>query len=259
MTANYHTHTARCHHAKGTERDYVEAAIARGLTVLGFSDHAPHFFGQCGYISNCRMLPHELEDYVRTLSELRREYRDRIDIRIGLELDYYPARFEETVKHILSFPEIEYLIYGQHWLSNEYDSAWVGDPGADENALLRYTLQVREALSTGLYSCFCHPDFFRFDGDDAVYRRHMEPLLCWVKERNLPVEINLSGYLGNRWYPKEALWKIVSEVGCRVILGVDAHRPESLTEKETEKKALALCQRLGIVPEERMTLIAPRG
>jgi histidinol-phosphatase (PHP family) len=258
MTANYHTHTARCHHAQGTEREYIEAAIQRGLTVLGFSDHAPHFFGQCGYVSDCRMLPHELEDYVRTLTDLRREYRDRIDIRIGLELDYYPARFEETVRHILSFPEIEYLIYGQHWLSNEYDSTWVGDTGADETALIRYTLQVKEALSTGLYSCFCHPDFFRFDGDKDVYRRHMEPLLRWVKEKNLPIELNLSGYLGNRWYPKEFLWELAAEVGCRVILGVDAHKPSSLIETETEKRAMDLCRRLNIIPEDTMTLIDPR-
>jgi len=30
MFANYHTHTSRCHHAKGTEREYIEAAIKAG-------------------------------------------------------------------------------------------------------------------------------------------------------------------------------------------------------------------------------------
>ena len=41
MLANYHTHTARCHHASGSEREYIEAAIAGGMKILGFSDHAP--------------------------------------------------------------------------------------------------------------------------------------------------------------------------------------------------------------------------
>lgn len=31
MLANYHTHTVRCHHAKGTEREYIEHAIEQGL------------------------------------------------------------------------------------------------------------------------------------------------------------------------------------------------------------------------------------
>ena len=39
MIANYHTHTWRCHHADGTEREYVENAIAAGIKILGFSDH----------------------------------------------------------------------------------------------------------------------------------------------------------------------------------------------------------------------------
>ena len=31
MIANYHTHTWRCHHAGGTERQYIESAIAAGI------------------------------------------------------------------------------------------------------------------------------------------------------------------------------------------------------------------------------------
>ena len=38
MIANYHTHTWRCRHADGTEREYVERAIEGGLKILGFSD-----------------------------------------------------------------------------------------------------------------------------------------------------------------------------------------------------------------------------
>ena len=41
MFANYHTHTTRCRHAAGTDREYVEAAIKSGLTILGFADHTP--------------------------------------------------------------------------------------------------------------------------------------------------------------------------------------------------------------------------
>ncbi len=29
---NFHTHTYRCHHAKGSDREYVEAAIKAGYT-----------------------------------------------------------------------------------------------------------------------------------------------------------------------------------------------------------------------------------
>ena len=44
MEANYHTHTWRCRHASGTERDYIENAIDHGIRILGFSDHTPYPF-----------------------------------------------------------------------------------------------------------------------------------------------------------------------------------------------------------------------
>ena len=44
MKANYHTHTWRCNHASGNERQYVENAIKAGLEVLGFADHTPYPF-----------------------------------------------------------------------------------------------------------------------------------------------------------------------------------------------------------------------
>ena len=37
MKANYHTHTARCGHASGTDEQYVEAAIGQQFDVLGMS------------------------------------------------------------------------------------------------------------------------------------------------------------------------------------------------------------------------------
>ena len=54
MIANYHTHTPRCNHAVGTEREYVENALEAGLQILGFSDHSPYIFPG-DYYSGFRM------------------------------------------------------------------------------------------------------------------------------------------------------------------------------------------------------------
>ena len=37
MKTNYHTHTARCMHATGSDEDYVLSAIKGGYQELGFS------------------------------------------------------------------------------------------------------------------------------------------------------------------------------------------------------------------------------
>ena len=92
MIANYHTHTARCHHADGADREYAEAAVAAGMTILGFSDHTPQFYPN-GFVSGMRMTPEEAPAYVRSIRELAREYADRIKIYVGFEAEYWPRMF----------------------------------------------------------------------------------------------------------------------------------------------------------------------
>ena len=54
MICNLHAHTVRCNHASGTEREYLENALAGGLRIFGFADHAPYPFPG-GYRSGFRM------------------------------------------------------------------------------------------------------------------------------------------------------------------------------------------------------------
>ena len=117
MATNYHTHTPRCHHAVGSEREYIEQAVREGMPVLGFSDHTPYPFDE-GYDSNFRMRPEETEGYVQTLLELREAYRGRIEIKIGFEAEYYPAYFDRLLELLAPYP-VDYLIMGQHFLENE--------------------------------------------------------------------------------------------------------------------------------------------
>ena len=63
MIANYHTHTTRCHHASGSEEDYVLRAIENGLEIFGFSDHVPMPFPD-GHQSGFRVRLEALEDYM---------------------------------------------------------------------------------------------------------------------------------------------------------------------------------------------------
>ncbi len=61
MEKNYHTHTPRCGHAWGTEREYVHRALELGMKVLGFSDHTPQDFYDVGPRDRpMRMKPEEL-------------------------------------------------------------------------------------------------------------------------------------------------------------------------------------------------------
>ncbi|MBQ6401348.1 MAG: histidinol-phosphatase [Firmicutes bacterium] len=95
ISCDYHMHTTWCDGSASAE-DMVRAAIARGMTEIGFSGHSHTAFDE----SYC-MSPAETENYRQELLALRKKYDGQISIRIGLEMDYYsdadPAGFDYLI------------------------------------------------------------------------------------------------------------------------------------------------------------------
>ncbi len=235
MIANYHTHTWRCNHATGSEREYVECAIKSGLKILGFSDHTPQPYAG-DYKSLYKMTMEQLPGYVDTVLQLKEEYKNDIEIHLGLETEYYPRYWEELRSYIREFP-IEYMILGQHFLGNEENDAYSGDETKDPVILRRYVDQVIEAMETGSFTYLAHPDLLYFTGDDAYYAEQMKRLALAAKACNVPLEINCLGIEDQRNYPDDRFWPIVKEVGNDVVIGSDAHTPQDVYNLEGLKRA----------------------
>ena len=244
MIANYHSHTFRCHHATGTQREFVETAIQAGYKVFGFSDHTPYPFGS-GYVSPFRMLPEDLEGYVRETLDLKKEYQDDITIRLGLEAEYYPRYFEALLRLCEPYP-FEYFLLGQHATDNEEDGAFSGHATDDETVLIKYCRQVCSGLDTGKFLYLAHPDLVYFTGDPSVYDRYMRDLCRKLKALGVPAEINFLGLHEGRNYPNPAFWKIAGEEKVDVILGADAHHREHVYQPGIEQKALDIVRQNGL-------------
>ncbi|MCR5108773.1 MAG: histidinol-phosphatase [Lachnospiraceae bacterium] len=246
MKVNLHAHTFRCNHATGTEREYVEEAIRCKMTVFGFSDHTPMPFPKdYPYPSHVKMHMEEMKDYTETVLSLREEYRDRIKIYFGLEVEYYPKLFPRLLEELSSYP-LQYFIMGQHFIENEYDGVWCGRETKDEAVLIRYVDQVIEGLSTGYFLYLAHPDIINFTGDEKTYRREMKRLCEFTKEKNIPVEINLLGLGDNRNYPNPVFWEIAGETGNDTVIGLDAHNVKMIDVREVEDKALKMVDKYGL-------------
>ena len=241
MIENCHTHTTRCRHASGTDEEYVLQAINDGLKVLGFSDHTPFIFPD-GYYTHIRMYPDELEDYVLSILSLKEKYSGQIDIKLGLEVEYYPDRMSDLLQLLAPF-DLEYLILGQHWCGNEQGEDYNGNPTDDPARLTRYCDQTIEAMSTGLFSYLAHPDLLNFTSDPVFYREENIRLCESAKAYDIPLEINLQGIRAHHPYPREDFWKIAGEIGCKVVLGSDAHKPIDLVDPVAEEKALDIVQK----------------
>lgn len=260
LTENLHTHTFRCGHASGEDREYVEAAIRAGIKVLGFSDHSPMLFpAASGYYSNFRMRPEAFEGYVNSVLELRRAYTGDIDLLLGAEMEYLPALFEDTLAFMTDYP-LDYLLMGQHFIGNEYDGAglYTGNPSDDPARLATYVDQVLAGLSTGAFTYLAHPDTFRFVGDDGDYRRENLRLLRGARELGIPVEINFLGFREKRHYPRRLFWELVREVGNDVVFGLDAHSPDVFGMEDAFREMCDRTADLGLTPLGHIPLRDPR-
>lgn len=230
MYANYHTHTKRCGHAKGEDREYVEAAIEAGIKILGFSDHCPWVYPD-DFVSSIRMEAGMTDDYFNSLEKLKNEYAGDIEILIGFEAEYVPSLIEAQERLLDDYP-LDYLILGQHFLGTEKGSAYTGSPTTDARFLSDYVDTVIAGMETGKYLYLAHPDLINFIGDDSVYKEHMTRLCRYLKEKNLPAELNMLGAYQGRNYPCDKFLRIMQEVGNTCIVGIDAHDPAHLTNRE---------------------------
>ena len=244
MIANYHSHTTRCNHAKGTEEEFVRRAIDRGLNIFGFSDHTPQYFSG-DYYSFMRMRPEQLEDYCATVRQLRKKYAGQLEIPLGVEAEYYPGTWQELLPRLRD-AGIEYLILGQHWLGNEINEPGSAAPTGDENLLRRYCRQVCDALETGKITYIAHPDLLNYVGDKQIYRQHVRDLCRAAQQSGTPLEINFLGIATGRHYPNPYFWEVAAEEGCNVVFGMDAHAPDHILNPEPERKALEMVRYYGL-------------
>lgn len=252
MIANYHAHTTRCRHAEGREEDYVNRAIQGGLQIMGFSDHTPYPFpGE--YYSTFRMYPDQLEDYCATVLKLQKDYVNQIELHLGLEVEYYPAFFGELMAILRSSP-VEYMLLGQHFVGNEIGDHYGGWRTDQKELLVRYVNQTCEAMQTGLFTYFAHPDMLNVQVDDKLYKEEMRRLCREAKSCGIPLEINLLGIRSGRNYPDIRFWETAAEENCIAILGCDSHDVQAACDPKSERIALDMAARLGLEVLETVNL-----
>lgn len=245
MLTSYHNHTPLCRHSTGTEEEFVIHAIKNGYTVFGFSDHAPHCITDLLHAS--RMSQHELAFYVGEINRLKEKYKNDIEIHVGLELEYLPD-YHETNMKMYREAGIEYLILGQHLLGNGRLPEAINSFAETSNNrdYTAYVNQTIEAMNTGDFCYFAHPDVFKYRGDDDFYRAESERLIRAAISHGIPLEVNMYGLAEGRHYPNPLFWEVAGRLGAKVILGRDAHSVARVHCNEEFPRAYAFVEKHGL-------------
>ncbi len=246
MDYNYHTHTFLCMHAMGGMEHYISRAIKGGIKYMGFSDHIPFLRADNDY-SNYRIRPQTIGFYFDELNRLREKYKDKIDIKIGFEMEYYPKDFERMLKSAVDYGA-EYLILGEHCLEDESTpgTTYCTAPTDSEEFLKKYVSNVTDAIKTGVFTYVAHPDIINFTGSKEVYDREMIKIAEASEKYNIPLEINFLGIRENRLYPREDFWALVSKTNAPVTFGFDSHSAEDACDLESLPKAMEMVEKYNL-------------
>lgn len=235
---DYHIHTKRCRHARGEDREYVEAALKKGLKEMGFADHVPRFYEPPSpdvKVNERGMNRSELEGYLESVFELRRQYPE-ISIKLGLEVDFVPGWEKETEAITTGYPW-DYIIGSVHFIS-EWNYGYIlneKEHGPEEIYPV-YFDRVAQAAESGLFDILAHVDlpkrtFTRLDPE--VMAELHQALAIRLGKADAVIELNTYGIRGSKRgdvgiYPDQGLLRLCRHHGVRVTLGSDAHRPQDV-------------------------------
>jgi len=254
MIANYHTHSTYCD-GKASPREMVEFALANGFSALGFSGHSPLPFKNTFSIT-------DYEGYCNTVRALKAEYSSRIDIKLGLEIDYVPRMFEDFSTlvekggleysigsvHLIPAPGCEHptaddlwFIDGPRW--ERYDEGLNRLFGGDIRAGVRaYFHQENEMILRNDFTILGHPDKIAmhnrgryFKEDEPWYEQLALETLSLAHEKGLICEVNTRGIYKGRhpdYYPSRRLIKAMKQWRIPLIVTTDAHMPDDLLHTE---------------------------
>jgi histidinol-phosphatase (PHP family) len=273
ILANYHCHS-RFDDGHGELVEYVQSALRKGLRTLGFAGHAPVPFA-CNWTIPSPLLP----EYLETARRLQAGYRERIELLVGLEVDYIPGIISPGTARIRAL-KLDFTVGSVHFLGRLADGElWTADGPPEElergveesfdgdirKTVEGYYRRMQEMVTTGAADIIGHFDVIKknnrgaryFCEEASWYREAVLETLDAVAASNCILEVNTGGIVRGTsgvLYPSE--W-ILAECLARevpVMINSDAHRPEQLDGYYTE--AAAVLKSIGF---RRLTQIGRNG
>lgn len=225
-----HCHTPLCKHAHGEPGEYAAQALARGLRGIIFTCHCPL---PNGISANVRMTPEQFQEYVDMVAAAREEFAGRVDVRLGLESDYYPG-VEPWLEKLHAREPLHHVLGSVHPQVPDYRSQYFkGDWFAYQQV---YFDHLACAAETGLFDTLAHPDLIKNEAphewDFARIQPFVERALDRIAASGVAMELNTSGRQKaiKEFNPNPAILRLMHQRGIRVVLGADAHIPGRVSE-----------------------------
>lgn len=259
---NYHSHTSFCD-GKAPMEAFIAEAVRQGFTSYGVSSHAPLPFRTRWTIDDREQTGLYLQEFAR----LKRLYGDRIELYVGLEIDYMDEDQQPANDYFQSLP-LDYRIGSVHLIESRGKYVDI-DTDAEtfaENLRLHFGDDLRKLVtdyfdklmrmvSTGGFDFVGHADKIVYNAsrcqpdiaEQPWYRQKIREYFETIARHGAMVEINTKKYhagAGGVFFPNRSHFRLLRELRIPVLVNSDAHLPQTIDSGRRE--ALAALQEAGI-------------
>jgi histidinol-phosphatase (PHP family) len=244
--------------------DYIEAAMARGMTTFGVSDHGPAYWFPGDHAQpGTQMACSEVGNYAAEAHALKERYAGRIGVQVGLEADYIEGR-EVELRAILDAHPFDYVLGSVHYALGtpifsrtrwRYESA--------SEIYSDYYRQVALAAASGLFDILSHLTAVEAYGppiSEEQADRLYPPVADAAATSGCAVEINTSGYRkmgGDEPFPNRRMLRLLIERGVPLTFGSDCHDPNEVS--YGAERVAALLQELGVETSSSQAFVTRRS
>ncbi len=217
----------------------------------GISSHAPLPFSTAWTMEWDRM-----EDYLSEFSRLKKKYADKVELAIGLEIDYLNEDSNPASPRFRELP-LDYRIGSVHMLYSPGGNIVDIDTPADtfrqlidkhfdgdlDSVVRLYYKNLLCMVELGGFDIVGHADKMHYNAscyrpgllDEPWYDTLVRDYFAAIARHGYIVEINTKAYheLGT-FYPNERYFTLLKDLGIRVQVNSDAHYPERINNARPE-------------------------
>ena len=225
-----HSHTTLCKHADGEPSEYAEVALRRGLKGLIITCHNPM---PNGFSSRVRMAESELDQYIDLVATTTDQYAGQLDVRLGLEADYFEG-MESYLERQLNSADFHFVLGSVHPQIDEFrERYWQDDLVEVQRTYFRL---LAKSAETGLFDSISHPDLIKNFTAQAWSPDLIMDDICRALDRiaatGVAMELNTSGIKKTipEFNPMPSMLREMAARQIPITLGSDAHIPERVAD-----------------------------
>jgi histidinol-phosphatase (PHP family) len=238
ITSDFHMHTEFSFDSNTSVRDMIEASIQKGLRTICITDHNDKDYSM-DTDGQMHAFTFDVDRYFEVLLALQKEYADRIDVRIGIEIGLQPHLVDYYRDLTTRYP-FDFVIGSVHVVEGSDPHAREIFKGKEDHEVYRKTFEITKQNLEVFddFDVLGHIDYVVRYGEGqanaysyARYQEELDEILKRVIEKGKGIELNSAGlkYGLEFCHPHPDVLKRYRELGGEIItIGADGHKPEHI-------------------------------